>query len=80
MVSVSRAHHLSHRINLCHGASSHHPHQELCTFLGLAPKPVQEADKSLRTIRGVERNTELLKGVVFKIEFRRLTVRRNSGG
>lgn len=36
------------------------------TFLGLAFKLVQEAEKSWRAIRGVERITDLLKGVVFK--------------
>lgn len=36
------------------------------TFLGLAFKLVQEAEKSWRRIRGVERIDELLTGIVFK--------------
>jgi transposase-like protein len=36
------------------------------TFLGLAFKLVQEAEKSWRRIRGPERIAELLKGMVFK--------------
>ncbi len=36
------------------------------TFLGLAFKLVQEAEKSWRRIRGVERIAELLSGTVFK--------------
>jgi putative transposase len=36
------------------------------TFLGLAFKLVQEAQKSWRRIRGIERIAELLKGMVFK--------------
>jgi transposase-like protein len=36
------------------------------TFLGLAFKLVQEAEKSWRRIRGVERIDELLAGTVFK--------------
>lgn len=36
------------------------------TFLGLAFKPVQEAEKSWRRIRGHERIAELMSGVVFK--------------
>lgn len=36
------------------------------TFLGLAFKLVQEAEKSWRRIRGVERIDELLAGIVFK--------------
>lgn len=36
------------------------------TFLGLAFKLVQEAEKSWRRIRGVERINELLAGIVFK--------------
>jgi len=36
------------------------------TFLGLAFKLVQEAEKSWRRIRGVERINELLAGTVFK--------------
>lgn len=36
------------------------------TFLGLAFKLVQEAEKSWRRIRGAERIAELLSGVVFK--------------
>lgn len=36
------------------------------TFLGLAFKLVQEAEKSWRRIRGVERIADLVKGMVFK--------------
>ena len=36
------------------------------TFLGLAFKLVQEAEKSWRRIRGVERLSELLGGMVFR--------------
>ena len=36
------------------------------TFLGLAFKLVQEAEKSWRRIRGVERLTELMNGMTFK--------------
>jgi transposase-like protein len=36
------------------------------TFLGLAFKLVQEAEKSWRRIRGVERISELLGGIVFR--------------
>jgi transposase-like protein len=36
------------------------------TFLGLAFKLVQEAEKSWRRIRGVERIADLIKGTVFK--------------
>jgi transposase-like protein len=36
------------------------------TFLGLAFKLVQEAEKTWRRIRGHERIAELMEGVVFK--------------
>jgi putative transposase len=36
------------------------------TFLGLAFKLVQEAEKTWRRLNGVDRMTELVKGVVFK--------------
>jgi putative transposase len=36
------------------------------TFLGLAFKLVQQAEKRWRRIRGVERIADLLKGIVFK--------------
>jgi hypothetical protein len=38
------------------------------TFLGLAFKLVQEAEKTWRRLNGVDRMTKLVKGVVFKDE------------